>query len=607
MHESNWISTGGSYPSGLPRLAFPLEGAMPDLYVPQSTILQMSDGAQTHAYLWCYLERKVNGKRYRFNPSSLSAQRVEDMPRAIERLSKRFRFDNARPRSVHDDLANGLSRFLNWADAPMHHGKFESILSDPDLALEALQKHHSYLRQRMQANHTEKRINAPGASMQDTGAIKMMSVIHDREYGNEIEAIKNVRGEGVKAPKTEDVAAFMACAQGVFDSVARIVLGDPRENNDYASLDELRWQSGAQQCSAPIPTGTHTERVMELGCMAYAALCIGDSGANLAPIQSYEEPKDLHEQLANPERLNLRHKVIKFRAGGKEVPVHLTSTTVTRLRSYLRLREALRLRFDCPEIGPMFIQCRYPHASAQARPLGIIPLPQSFTSALRSRFSAFGIKLPPVTMQQLRAYKAGKVVKEHSPKVAADLMGHSVSTAIRRYSKITDAESRSEMAPFLASLTSVVLTPSEAGAESSKRVIPITAIPAGGCEDHGQPEALSDNPLVKPDCRKTEGCFFCNKFHVHADEEDCVKLMSCRSVLERLAPTLGDSGAAELVYAVVIERIGALLNEIKRTNPKAHEQARVAVLKEGRLSRYWASKLQQLHLLGLVAPSSALA
>ncbi|UIF85822.1 hypothetical protein [Cupriavidus sp. UYPR2.512] len=605
MHESDWISTGGGYPKRLPRLAFPLEGAMPDLYVPQSTILYTADRVQTHAYLWCYLERKVIGKRYRFNPSSLSAQRVEDMPRAIERLSKRFRFDNARPRSVSDELANGLSRFLNWLDAPLHHGRFESILSDPDLALEALQRHHSYLRQRMQANHTGKRISASAASMMDVDAIKMMSVIHDREYSNEVEAIKYIHGDGVKAPKSEDVAALMACAQGVFDSVARIVLDDPRDNNDYASLGELRWQSGARQVSMPIPTGTHIERVIELGCMAYAALCIGDSGANLAPIQSYEEPQNLHEQLANPEKLNLRHKVIKFRAGGKEVPVHLTSTTVTRMRAYLRLREALRRRLDCPEIGPMFIQCMYP-GSAHARPLGIIPLPPNFTSALRGRFSAFGIKLPPVTMQQLRAYKSGRVAKEHNPKVAADMMGHSVSTAIRRYSNITDAESRSEMAPFLASLTSVVLTRSEAGAASSKPVIPITAIPAGGCEDHGHPKALADNPLVKPDCKKTEGCFFCNKFHVHADEEDCVKLMSCRSVLERLAPRLGDSGAAELVYAVVIERIGALLNEIQRINPEAHERARVAVLEDGRLSRYWASKLQQLHLLGLLAPSSAL-
>ena len=277
---------------------------MPEVYVPQSTILRLPDGSQTFAFVWCYLERKVHAARHLFNPSSLSAQRIQDMPRTIERLSKRFRFDNARPRSVSGSLS-GLSRFLYWLDDPLHQGRYEPILSDPDLALEAIKKHHSHLRQCMQANHTEKRMSASSASSRDFIAIKMMSVIHNREYDNEIESIKFIPGEGVKVPKTEEVAAFMACAQGVFDSVARIVLDGPQDNNDDSSLGELRWQSGGQELSVVIPPGTHIERVMELGCVAYAALCVGDSGANLASIQSYEEPEDMREQLDSPEKLNL--------------------------------------------------------------------------------------------------------------------------------------------------------------------------------------------------------------------------------------------------------------------------------------------------------------
>lgn len=605
MQVSDWISTAGGYPNGLPKLAFPLELPIPEVYVPQSTILRTAANAQTPAYLWCYLERKVNGGRYLFNPSSLSAQRVKDMPGAIERLSRRFRFDNAKPQSVKERLA-GLSRFLYWLDEPAHQRRYEPILSDPHLALEAIKRYHSHLRQRMQANHTEKRISVSTASSRDLVAIKMMSVIHNREYGNEIEAIQFIHGEGVTAPKTEDVATFMACAQGVFDSVIRIVFDGPQNNCDDASLAELRWQSGGQELSVLIPPGIHIERVMELGCVAYAALCVGDSGANLASIQSYEEPENMQEQLDNPEKLNLRHKVIKFRAGGKEVPVHLTSTTVTRLRAYLRLREALRVRLDCADIGPMFVQCEYAAGSAKARPLAIISLRRTFTGELRRKFSFVGADLPQVTMQQLRAHKSGKVATEHNLKVAADVMGHSMATAIRKYNKITEAESRSAMAPFLVSLTSVVLNRSAGSAESSsKRIIPVVAIPAGGCADHGHPEALADNPLVEPDCKKTEGCFFCDKYHVHADEGDGIKLMSCRSVLERMAPRLGDSGAAERVYAVVIDYITTLLNEIKRINPEAHERARVAVVEEGRLSRYWASKLQQLYLLGLLAPPTS--
>lgn len=589
--EVDWVSTGGHYPDPLPRLLFPLEGAIPELYAPESTILKLADGGHLHAWLWCYLERRVNGKRYLFNPSSLSQQRVRDMPWAVERLSKRYHFQNARPRTITAEIGS-VSRFLNWLDEPSNHGRYEAILSNPQLALEALRAHHSHLRQRMQVNDGEGGMKAALASDLDGDSIKLMSAVHDRDFENEIESIKYRHGSGVKAPQGEVVASFMACLLGVFDSVARIDL--LTDEDDNSSLGDLTWQADSNQRSQPIPPGTHIERVLELGCMAYAAVCVGDSGANLSPIQVYEEPDDILEQLANPERLTLRHKVIKFRAGGKLVPVHLTSVSVTRLQSFLRMREALRVKLGSPDVDPMFVQCEYLQAKT-AKPKAIIPLRKDFTGALRSRFRAVGIQLPQVTMQELRAFKAGKVVKDHDPKVAADMMGHSVSTAIRKYSKMTEAESRSEVAPFLKSLTTTVLSRSE-------RTTSSTPIPPGECHAYGHPKAASDDPLVMPDCKKSEGCFFCDKFHVHADVEDSVKLMSCRTVLDRLAPRVGDSSAAQRIYAAVSARIIVVLEEIKRVNPVAHELARVAVHDEGRLSHYWGAKLQQLHLLGLLAP-----
>ncbi len=589
--EVHWISTGGHYPDHLPRLLFPMTGAVPDLYAPESTILKLTDGAQTHVWLWCYLERRVFGKRYLFNPSSLSPQRIRDMPRAIERLSKRYRFDNSRPRTIATEFGS-TSRFMNWLDDPSHQGRYESVLSDPELALEALRAHHSYLRNRMQTHSGNGGMAASLASDLDVDAIRLLSAVHDRDYANELEAITYRHGTGVKAPKDEAVASFMACLIGVFDSLARIdVLGG---EDGRVSSAQLTWQSDGRERSQSIPPGAHAERLIELGCMAFAAICVGDSGANLGPIQTYEAPEDLQKQLANPDRLTLRHKAIKFRAGGKMVPVHLTSTAVTRLPAYLRMRQALCAKLGGSDIDPMFVQCRYPRAGS-LKPLEMIPLRKDFTGTLRRRFSVVGVQLPNLTMQQLRAYKAGKIITDHDPQVAADMMGHSVSVAIRKYSKLAEAASRSEVAPFLASLTSTVLA-------RSKELANSTPIPAGECSAYGQPRAVTNDPVVLPDCKKTEGCFFCDKFHVHAEEEDCVKLMSCHSVLERLAPHVGESGAAVRVHAAVSTQIIVVLNEIMRINPVAHEQARVAVHDEGQLSHYWASKLQQLHLLGLLAP-----
>ena len=599
MRLTDWTRAKRAYCAELHKLAFPLMGEAPEIYVPERTILRMSDGAQMHVYLWCYLERKLMpGKVYEFNPSSLSPQRVNDMPRAIERLSKRFRFNNARPRTVTQAL-HFLASILNWVDAPNHQRRYEAVLSDPDLALEALKQHHSYVRQRMQANRTVKHFSQGAASNLDTGAMKMMSVIHEREYGDAIEPVPFFHSEGVKHPKSESVASFMACLQGVFDSVAEIALDAQLGDRKVAPLGALRWDTGEIAHSVNIPPQTSIERLLELGCVAYAGLCLGDSGANLASIQSYEEPEDMQRQLDNPEKINLRHKVIKFRAGGKEIPVHLTITTFSRLRSYLRLREALRMRLGCEDISPMFIQTAYGSRARTKMPLRITPLGSNFTFSLRSKLRFVGINLPAVTMQQLRLYKSGIAIREHSAKVAAEMMGHSVCTAIRKYSKISEAESQSEMAPFLASLTSVVRSRFEA--EKPMSGAPLIPIATGSCANYGHPKALTEEPPVRPDCKKTEGCFFCDKYHVHADEPDSIKLMSCRSVLKRLNPGPIRAGAAERVYAVVISRIEALLNEMKRLNPEASERARVAVEHEGKLSRYWSSKLQQLHLLGLLS------
>ena len=211
---SSWITVNKTFVAALPHLQFPLKSGLPDVFVPQSTLLEIEGAQMAHTYLWCYLERNLcHGTVYQFNPQSLSARRVQDLPHALERLSKQQTFENLRPRSVKTELTS-LSSLLKWADDPVHEGKFELILSDAYVALLALKAHHTYLRQRLQGHGGHKRIGSAAAVQMDTGAIKAMSTIHGREYRNLIEPLKMALGPGVKAPKTEDVQNFMSCVQG---------------------------------------------------------------------------------------------------------------------------------------------------------------------------------------------------------------------------------------------------------------------------------------------------------------------------------------------------------------------------------------------------------
>ena len=217
-------------------------------------------------------------------------------------------------------------------------------------------------------------------------------------------------------------------------------------------------------------------------------------------------------------------------------------------------------------------------------------------SYLRKKFLAIGARLPQVTLPQLRRYKQQHLVREHPLAVAAAVMGHSVETAVRAYCKAQEGLRAAEMSQFLGSLERTVLAASPDGARPSN----IQAMPAGACADYGRPAPAGKMPLVQPDCSKVEGCFFCAKYRLHADQKDLRKLMSCRVALRRIAPHQTDSARAELVYLAIVDRIDALLGQIRQRVPKIFEDVRQEVDERGELTIYWSTKLQQLHLLGML-------
>jgi hypothetical protein len=154
------------------------------------------------------------------------------------------------------------------------------------------------------------------------------------------------------------------------------------------------------------------------------------------------------------------------------------------------------------------------------------------------------------------------------------------------------------MGRFLSSLGSRVLDGASGGLDSVSTV----PIPPGGCKNIGVPIPIEPEPLIQPDCSKMEGCFFCEQMRVHADARDARKLLSCRCVLQRLAPLQGESMTADRVWVAVIDRIDALLSAIRVLIPAAYEEVRRDVEERGTLTPYWAAKLQQMYLLGILGP-----
>ncbi|RZL03821.1 MAG: hypothetical protein EOP36_02980 [Rubrivivax sp.] len=569
---------------------FPFE-RLPDCYVPQSTILRLSESGQAHPYLWCYLDRGKSKSSTEFNPSSLSQARVSVLPHVIERLSKWCRFQAAKASSIERRFSC-LSQFLSWADLPEHNRTFERVLCDPELALLALHQHHTFIRQRLQSHQ----INQRTAAALDQGVVRILSEVYGRTYMDEIEPLSTTnRGLGTVAPDDREVASFLSTLQAIFDSAVRMIIhaGDGSEGTELNPVGRVvRLSSTDDTRTAILAEGYSGTRLMELACVAFAGIALADSGANLAQIQSFEVPDDLHDQLISPDRVNLAFKAIKFRAGGKTVPIHFTSAVMSRLGAYLRMRRCLMACMGSEDSPMLFMQCEFKHGARE--PVAVRRIGDDFLKQLRNKVRIVGGELPPITLRQLRAYKQVHVVRKHGVKVSADIMGHSVATAIRAYCNAQESVRESEMGHFLKSLTTTIVAVRKSHSVGSVTV----GIAVGSCAGYGQPKPIDTQAVVEPDCDKSEGCFFCGQYRVHADETDLRKLLSCRNVLRRLAPLQGAAVAADRVYVAVIDRIDMLLAELSRSNPQEYKRIEWNVDGEGDLNRYWAVKLQQLHLLG---------
>ncbi|ALT76524.1 hypothetical protein AT984_04250 [Paucibacter sp. KCTC 42545] len=572
----------------------------PEILVPERTVLDLADRLRAHIHLWCYLRRKSGrGGSAMFDCSSLSSARVAVMPAVLDRLSKWCRHDNARPASV-DGRLKCLSSFLAWADQAEHHGQFERVLSDPEIAFQALRDYHSYLRARLQSHQL-----LPGSvAKRDHNAIACLSVIHDRNYLDRLEPLAYRQWVGTAAPVDDAVQAFVSMVQAVFDSAAGIVLREIAGENSLGSARCLHLSAGGDPRIYELPECYTDARVMDLACVAFAVLVLADSGANLSVLQGFEEPEDLNDQLSQPDKVSLRYRAVKFRAGGQLVPVHLTALTATRLPTYLRIRKRFIEHLGCDDIGPLYVQGGYSDVYSQLRsvisPTSVQPLARYFLQSLRKKFSSIGAKLPPVTLRQLRAYKQQHLVRRETVAVAAAVMGHSVETAVRAYCKAQEGLRAVELGQYLGSLEKTILASSAGNLASSAT----ESVPAGACADYGNPSPFRSTLQVQPDCNKVEGCFFCDNYRLHADEVDLRKLMSCRAALKRIVPLQFDSVIVERVYLAIVDRIDALLGEIRLRVPKIYEDVRYDVDEGGNLTSYWSSKLQQLHLLGMLSDRS---
>ncbi|MCY4746560.1 hypothetical protein NYO99_16375 [Pelomonas sp. UHG3] len=557
---------------GLLTLQFPFTNA-PDVVSVDRLILNVGSPRRIHLWTWCYLRRRTSGshpKYWEIDKSSILLTRARELWTFVERLNEKVKITGWRSSSIESYLGD-FGRFLTWCDDGANGIDSLNLLASNTSARAAIEKYNNFQKARISRGE----IKLSTAAMLVESARVGLELMHGRTFADDIPLLKQKRKTNhTQVPEEARVAEFLSSITQFFDQTASsIIAGDKAP----FSLEII---VGGHPHNFEIGEPGKELEVAVLAALSAAALTLADSGSNLAQLLSLNFESEIVEQIRRPDVSSARQRVVKFRAGGRYVPITLSLAAVQRLRTYLSLREWL---LQGAEAQALFVT-----VSRGRTPIGIA---QDFLSRLRRRMKSVGINLPNITAREWRAYKQNHVVRTQPLPIAAAVMGHSIETAVRAYSNGRKADRAREFGSFLDSLVQSVVDGSGGRSEAE--------IPIGGCSAFGEPQQALPGAPVEPNCRRQEGCLFCDKYRVHADEVDMRKLLSFRYAMKKLVPLQGSAEAVDRAYGLALDSVEKILIELRERNCETFERVEIEVDRENRLSPYWSAKVQQLAFLGL--------
>ncbi|MEB5967359.1 hypothetical protein [Comamonas testosteroni] len=173
-----------------------------------------------------------------------------------------------------------------------------------------------------------------------------------------------------------------------------------------------------------------------------------------------------------------------------------------------------------------------------------------------------------ISARQWRDFKSKLLGKASNNDVfiSAEMQGHSVKTAISHYTKTSLIDAAIEISTALESIYDSAIARTR-----SKSFIPVTIAShndrkldteIGSCQSEKELSPSIANGFTKfapqPNCSIKETCLFCEKYAVHADEEDIRKLLSFTFVVNELSKAKP--------HADCVGRLGSVSTQSRR-NP----------------------------------------
>jgi hypothetical protein len=283
------------------------------------------------------------------------------------------------------------------------------------------------------------------------------------------------------------------------------------------------------------------------------------------------------DDLENTKVLRQKFRAIKYRAKGKRNHYELPLKFMNEFKIFLKLRKFLLRGY--PDFPNLFLTLGL-NASFPPE-----PLKTSLAITCRA-FQRIDPDLAPVLSRASRAAMSNWIIPNADVSTAAILLQNSEQSIRKSYAAGSYSTHLNEMSSFYDGVVSVI------PAESSEILTPV-----GTCNSFGNPNvSRTIKPEVTPNCdTPEEGCLFCDKFKIHADETDVRKLLSCQYCLTRASHLAGLYPVADRL----IKRIEVILDEVHCLDGTLVNRIREEVA-EGEMDPYWSKKYDMLVRLRLI-------
>lgn len=616
---------------------------------PEQVVLNFGRAGTVDIGFLCYLRREPQtrtGKSVRKSGfgrkvvvDSFNAARAGRVRALIEHISQEFSESGRRPETVRNRASRFLP-FMTWADT---HGYID-VLEDEGQARLAVREYAMFIRDRVNQNL----ISLTSGAGQQAAAFSLLGdflEIDDLTRGVNLLRGNQRSNEGTLPPCEDAQAKVLSMCEALFNSLTELVLdakpypfrvpmpkylgwADPTlwifptskwcmaphemeqrhkakvpflaydyANGRLATMDELKLNKSfagdnditrrqvLRRCRLQIeaanadPQNINRRHMSALALNIFVLMFIAQTGMNWA--QAVEMPWS-GEYEAGVERQVFR--AIKWRAGNRKVYFEIPVSFLPTFKRYLELRSYI---LDG-------ISCEFLFFSLGCNTLELPKMLPGGPTPLFKILQRIDPQLPKIMPRQWRAAKSDWLIRNTDPSTAALVLQNAEKTVLKSYTAGSETVHLEEMTLFLDKVSAVVV-------ENGKVIEGSINCAVGVCSSYGAPHQISGEIAVQPDCKEQEGCLFCDKFKVHADDQDTRKLLSCRYCLQQSAHLAGSEERIQSMLGPIFDRIQVILDEVSRRDETLVLRVTREVEVDGELDPYWSRKLEMLMDLGLVA------